>query len=67
MEMPIIFIMAPGAFFVLAMLTALQNRFHVKGATNRGGSELACGGNCSSCSGSLCEKNHEKIQEGKNV
>lgn len=56
-----IFVLAPGAFFVLAMLTALQNKFKLKSATNgsAGNSEqLSCGGNCSSCSGSVCSENH---------
>ena len=29
-----IFVLAPGAFFVLAMLTALQNKFKAPSATN---------------------------------
>lgn len=46
-----IFILAPGAFFVLAILTALQNKFKLKSATNGSvpTSELSCGGNCQSC------------------
>lgn len=31
-----IFVLAPGAFFVLAALTALQNKFQLKAATNLG-------------------------------
>lgn len=48
-----IFKLAPGAFFVLAMLTALQNKFKLKSATNGSvpASNLACGGNCQSCGG----------------
>lgn len=62
-----IFILAPGAFFVLAVLTALQNKFKLKSATNGSGtaSQLACGGNCQSCSGSSCTSNREKIDEVK--
>lgn len=60
-----IFIMAPGAFFVLAMLTALQNKFKLKSATNQPGSDISCGGNCAACSGSICRTNHEKIQATK--
>ena len=42
-----IFIMAPGAFFVLAMLTALQNKLKAPSATNnKPADEIACGGNC---------------------
>lgn len=48
-----IFVLAPGAFFVLAMLTAVQNKLKLPSATNgEGGSaNLACGGNCMECSG----------------
>lgn len=60
-----IFILAPGAFFVLSMLTAIQNKLKLKSATNGSGisSNLACGGNCQSCSGSICTMNHDKIDE----
>ena len=46
-----IMIMAPGAFFMLAILTALQNKFKAPSATNTGSqkSSLACNGNCASC------------------
>lgn len=61
-----IFILAPGAFFVLAMLTAIQNRLKLKSATNKSGNqEIACGGNCSSCSGSVCSENHSKLEDAK--
>ncbi len=45
--------LAPGAFFVLACLTALQNKFKAPSATNGSvpQSTLACGGNCAACSG----------------
>lgn len=56
-----IFILAPGAFFVLAGLTALQNRLHAPSATNRPGAELACGGNCARCTGSCGAANHETV------
>lgn len=50
-----IFVLAPGAFFVLAMLTALQNKLKLKSATNVGRkSDIACGGKCDSCSGTNC-------------
>jgi len=47
-----IFIMAPGAFFVLAMLTAIQNK--VKEIGERKGKDMSkiqsgCGGNCMDC------------------
>lgn len=49
-----IFVLPPGAFFVLAMLTALQNKFKAPSATN--GSvpreAFACGGGCMGCTAS---------------
>ncbi len=54
-----IFVMAPGAFFVLACLTALQNKLKAPSATNLTKEERAkkklkgepegCTGNCQSC------------------
>ena len=43
-----IFGLAPGAFFVLAVLTAMQNKFKMPSATNGSvpHSALACGGDC---------------------
>lgn len=63
-EPAVIFILAPGAFFVLAILTALQNKLKLKSATNGSvqTSNLACGGNCQACSGTSCMVNHEKIE-----
>lgn len=52
-----IFVMAPGAFFVLACLTALQNKLKMPSATNVTGPQMACGGNCASCQGSSCAAN----------
>ncbi|MEG1992402.1 MAG: electron transport complex subunit E [Acetivibrio sp.] len=61
-----IFVMAPGAFFVLAMLTALQNKFKAKSATNiTGGPAIACGGNCADCGGNACEANHGLLEAEK--
>lgn len=60
-----IFILAPGAFFVLAALTALQNRLKMPCATNgsvkqkkKGG----CNGDCLSCAGHTaeCDKEQEE-------
>lgn len=63
-----IFVLAPGAFFVLAMLTAVQNRLKLKSASNVAAqTEIACGGNCSSCSGSTCSDNHSKLEEAKAI
>ena len=47
-----ILVLAPGAFFVLALLSALQNYFKAPSATNtKSTSETGCGGNCASCLG----------------
>ncbi|MCC8059409.1 MAG: electron transport complex subunit E [Clostridiales bacterium] len=60
-----LFILAPGAFFVLAMLTALQNRLKMPCATNGSVPEeerVGCAGDCASCAG------HDKVmaeKEGK--
>lgn len=43
-----IFVLAPGAFFVLAILTALQNKLKAPSATNRK-QEKSCSGRCGSC------------------
>lgn len=56
-----IFILAPGAFFVLAILTALQNKLKAPSATNTEGDKPVCGGNCAACHGSCGARNHEAI------
>ena len=56
-----IFTLAPGAFFVLAALTALQNVFKAKSATNVPGAKVACGGNCAACMDGGCVENREEI------
>ncbi len=59
-----ILVMAPGAFFVLAILAALQNKFKAPSATNvERKSDLACGGNCDGCVGMACALNHRQIAE----
>lgn len=42
-----IMVMAPGAFFVLSVLTALQNKFKAPSATNKG--DRFCSGACAGC------------------
>ncbi len=42
-----IMVMAPGAFFVLAVLTALQNKFKAPSATNK--NDKFCSGGCAGC------------------
>jgi electron transport complex protein RnfE len=60
-----IFILAPGAFFVLAMLTALQNKFKLPSATNgsAGKNSIGCGGDCSHCGGSTCTTNRDGLKD----
>lgn len=64
-----IFVQPAGAFFVLALLTALQNKLKLKSATNVEQSDsenkLACGGNCMECSGYRCVVNKEMVSENK--
>lgn len=47
-----IFVLAPGAFFVLAMLCAIQNKLKLPSASNTGDKDdgiVGCPGNCFSC------------------
>ena len=60
-----IFILAPGAFFVLAVLTALQNKLKAPSATNVETSTLACGGDCANCHGACGAANHEAVIKEK--
>lgn len=57
-----IFVLAPGAFLVLAFLCALQNKLGVKGANRHVKAETMCGGDCANCN-SLCK---EMDKEEKN-
>lgn len=59
------FVQAPGAFLVLAMLTALQNKFKLPSATNGKGkkSALACGGDCAHCSSEIYTAYHTDKSE----
>lgn len=67
-EPAIIFILAPGAFFVLAILTALQNKFKVRSATNvDGGAQAGCGAHCAGCSSSSSCTAINGIEEAKIV
>ncbi len=68
-----LFVMAPGAFFVLAFLIAAQNAYRSRKAVKAGeagayspaagNGELACGGNCASCFGAVCAENRGKLTE----
>ncbi len=44
-----IFVMAPGAFFVLAILCAVQNKLKLKGANRHVKEKGGCNGNCGEC------------------
>jgi electron transport complex protein RnfE len=65
-----IFIMAPGAFFVLAALTAIQNKVKING--EKKGKDMSkiqsgCGSDCMNCSESGCSKRLvEETKEGRN-
>jgi len=57
-----IFVMAPGAFFVMAVLCALQNRFKMPSATNTDETKaLTCNGDCLHCAGHNSIENHEAL------
>ncbi len=57
-----IFILAPGALFTLAILTALQNKLKAPSATNLPNNKsIGCGGDCSHCGGSICTTNRDAI------
>ena len=55
-----IFVLAPGAFLVLAVLTAIQNKLKLPSATNGDApADFVCAGNCMGCFGS-CESKEPK-------
>ncbi len=60
-------ILAPGALFAVALLTAVQNKLKLPSATNGDApkSALACGGNCATCSGCTGMANHAVLAEKK--
>jgi len=63
-----IFIMAPGAFFVLAMLTAIQNA--IKMAGEKRGKDMSkiqsgCGKDCASCATGCSINPKEEVKEEK--
>ena len=64
-----IFVLAPGAFFVLAALTAIQNK--VKIAGEKKGKDMSkiqsgCFSDCMNCSDTLCEQRKEEPDNGNN-
>lgn len=52
-----IFILAPGAFFVLAFLVALQNKLNIGSARRKidPSNSVSCGGGCDACGNSACK------------
>ena len=58
-----IFVMAPGAFFILALLTAIQNKLKLPSATNVSHSSLKGGGDCMHCHGNQCQINKSLLKE----
>lgn len=61
-----IFVLAPGAFLVLAVLTAIQNKLRLPSATNGDApEEFVCGGNCMGCFSDCKEKAPEKSEVEK--
>lgn len=58
-----IFVMAPGAFFILALLTAIQNKLKLPSATNVSHSSLKCEGDCMHCHGNQCQINKSLLKE----
>ena len=61
-----IFKMAPGAFFVLALLTAIQNKFKIIGAKK--GKDVSkiqsgCGHECLNCNVSGCRERTEEMED----
>lgn len=58
-----IFVMAPGAFFILALLTAIQNKLKLPSATNVSHSSLKCGRDCMHCHGNQCQINKSLLKE----
>lgn len=59
-----IMILAPGAFFVLAILTAFQNKFKAPSATNKKGFE--CDGRCAGCMDKSCSLGKAEAERSEN-
>lgn len=57
-----IFVLAPGAFLVLAFLCALQNKLGVKGANRHVKDSNVCGGDCANCM-SMCSHNEKEDEK----
>ncbi len=62
-----IFVLAPGAFFVLAMLVALQNKLKAQ-KPEKAAKQGGCGSGCAACSNTMCSSRgltEEKKEGGK--
>jgi electron transport complex protein RnfE len=59
-----ILVMAPGAFFVLAIITALQNKLKAPSATNMPENHR-CAGQCETCGDKGCMILRNKAEEDK--
>lgn len=60
-----IFVLAPGAFFVLAIIAAIRNKLIKPKVQENATNEIACGGNCRYCTGTRCAANHDKLAAAK--
>lgn len=64
-----IFVLAPGAFFVLAVLTAIQNKIKIAG--EKKGKDMSkiqsgCGSDCMNCAETGCRQRKEESNHGNN-
>lgn len=64
-----IFVLAPGAFFVLAVLTAIQNKIKITG--EKKGKDMSkiqsgCGSDCMNCAETGCRQRKEDGNHGNN-
>ncbi len=57
-----IFVLAPGAFLVLAFLCALQNKLGAKGANRHVKENSPCSGDCLNCN-AKCESEKKEVKE----
>ena len=58
--------LAPGAFFVLACLVAIQNKIKLNSG-KKIKEEVSCNGNCGSCASICKDKNDDKSTDEKNT
>lgn len=61
-----IFVLAPGAFFIIAMLTAFQNKFNAPSASNKKNtSNNSCSDGCLNCGISGCSSKIEIVEKNE--